>query len=145
MREDIDTKGDSRELPSDQLETAGVGFVRHLIEADGTNPSGALNMVINSYADTVDYYGKIKTLPEVVADKRKYFLRWPERAYTIRSDTLLATCANSRCMVSGVYDWIVRSLARNRPSQGAARFTYTITIGTDPKVVAEDGKVISKR
>jgi len=135
----------SREQPSNQLETAAVGFVRHLIEADGTNPSAALNMVINSYADTVDYYGKIKTLPEVVADKRKYFLRWPERAYTIRSDSLLATCANSRCMVSGVYDWIVRSLARNRQSQGAARFTYTIAIGSNPKVVAEDGKVISKR
>lgn len=134
----------SRE-PSNQLETAAVGFVRRLIEADGTNPSAALNMVINSYADTVDYYGKIKTLPEVVADKRKYFLRWPERAYTVRSDSLLATCANSRCMVSGVYDWIVRSLARNRQSQGVARFTYTIAIGTDPKVVAEDGKVISKR
>jgi hypothetical protein len=135
----------SREQPSNQLETAAVGFVRHLIEADGTNPSAALNMVINSYADTVDYYGKIKTLPEVVADKRKYFLRWPERAYTIRSDSLIATCANSRCMVSGVYDWIVRSLARNRQSQGAARFTYTIAIGSNPKVVAEDGKVISKR
>lgn len=40
MREDIDTKGDSREQPSDQLETAAVGFVRHLIEADGTNPMG---------------------------------------------------------------------------------------------------------
>jgi hypothetical protein len=48
-------------------------------------------------------------------------------------------------MVSGVYDWIVRSLARNRQSQGTARFTYTIAIGSDPKVVAEDGKVISKR
>jgi hypothetical protein len=135
----------SREQSSNQLETAAVGFVRRLIEADGTNPSAALSMVINSYADTVDYYGKIKTLPEVVADKRKYFLRWPERAYTVRSDSLLATCANSRCMVSGVYDWIVRSLARNRQSQGVARFTYTIAIGTDPKVVAEDGKVISKR
>ena len=76
----------------------------------------------------------------MVADKRKYFLRWPERAYTIRSDTLLARCANSRCMVSGVYDWIVRSLARNRQSQGAARFTYTITIGTDPKVEPKTGK-----
>lgn len=129
---------------ADNLEAAAIGFVRRLIESDGTDPSAALRMVLDTYAANLSYYGKPATLAEVLADKQRYFQRWPERGYRIREGSLLATCANDNCMVSGVYDWTVRSLARNNQAHGAARFSYTISLGQAPKVVAEDGKVLKQ-
>lgn len=127
---------------NDELERAAVAFVRGLIEQHGDNANLAIAQVIASYAPRVDYYGKPKDLSEVIADKRGYFQRWPERGYHIRDGSMMVTCANDRCMVSGTYDWIVRSLPRNKQAKGAARFSYTIAIGADPKVVAEAGEVV---
>lgn len=40
-------------------------------------------------------------------------------------------------MVSGVYDWVVRSPSKNKQEKGVANFSYTISIGPYPKVIAE--------
>lgn len=126
------------------LEYAALTFVRRLVEEHGTDADTALTTVLNSYADTVSYYGKQTTLSAVVRDKRDYFLRWPERGYKIRDDSVMVTCANNSCMVSGVYDWVVRSLPRNRQAQGIARFSYTISTGQNPKVLSEAGEVLRR-
>lgn len=131
-------------LPDESLKDAAVAVVRGLIEQDGSNPSSSLQVVANLYADTVSYYGKLKSLGEVLADKRDYFKRWPERAYHIRDDTLMVACANGACMVSGVYDWAVRSIPRNKQAQGAARFSYTISLGANPKIISEAGNVVKR-
>jgi hypothetical protein len=125
-----------------QLENAAVAFIKGLIEEHGDNTALAISQVLSSYASTVDYYGKYKSLSEIVEDKRKYYLRWPERGYRVRDDTVMVTCANDRCMVSGVYDWVVRSLSRHKQRQGVARFSYTIAVGSDPRIIAEAGEVI---
>lgn len=131
-------------LPDESLKDAAVAVVRGLIEQDGSNPSSSLQVVANLYADTVSYYGKLKSLSDVLADKRDYFKRWPERAYHIRDDSLMVTCANGACMVSGVYDWAVRSIPRNKQAQGAARFSYTISLGANPKIISEAGNVVKR-
>ncbi|QPC90758.1 hypothetical protein [Mesorhizobium sp. INR15] len=129
---------------SNDLEAEAISFVRRLIESDGTDPNAALRMVVDTYAANISYYGKPSTLAEVLVDKQRYFQRWPERGYHIHDNSVMATCANDNCMVSGVYDWTVRSLARNNQARGVARFNYTISLGASPKIVAEDGKVLKK-
>ena len=124
-----------------QLESAAVAFIRGLIEHHGDNAELALAQVQSSYAPTVDYYGKLTDLGSIIQDKRNYFQRWPERGYKVRNNSLMVTCANDRCMVSGVYDWVVRSLPRHKQAHGAANFSYTISIGPIPKIIAETGKV----
>jgi hypothetical protein len=47
-------------------------------------------------------------------------------------------------MVSGLYDWVVRSIPRNKQAQGLARFSYTISLGANPKVVSEAGNVVKQ-
>ena len=128
--------------PSPDLERSAIGVVRALIERDGNDAKASLWTVQTTYADQVHYYGKQTPLTEVLRDKRAYFARWPERAYRIREHTVSVSCGNTLCRVSGVYDWMVRSLPRNRQAQGAARFSYTISLGSDPKVIAEAGEVI---
>ncbi|CAM5518207.1 hypothetical protein MAUB1S_08647 [Mycolicibacterium aubagnense] len=125
-----------------EAENAALTLVKELIEQQDSNVNMAIGYVAATYAPRVDYYGKLKDLTEVIADKRGYFQRWPERGYRIRDDSVIVTCANERCMVSGTYDWIVRNTVRNKQARGAARFSYTLTIGTYPKVVAEGGEVI---
>lgn len=131
-------------LPDESLKDAAIAVVRGLIEQDGSDPSSSLQVVANLYADTVSYYGKQRSLREVLADKRDYFKRWPERAYRIRNDSLMVTCANGACMISGTYDWMVRSIPRNKQAQGVARFSYTISLGANPKIISEAGNVVKQ-
>ncbi|WP_158282820.1 serine protease [Aminobacter sp. AP02] len=130
--------------PDEDLREAAINVVRSLIEQDSSDPSSSLQVVANLYADTVSYYGKQRSLGEVLADKRDYFKRWPERAYQIRNDSVMVTCANGACMVSGVYDWMVRSIPRNKQAQGVARFSYTISLGANPKIISEAGNVVKQ-
>ncbi|RUX30373.1 hypothetical protein EOA23_12110 [Mesorhizobium sp. M2A.F.Ca.ET.042.01.1.1] len=124
-----------------ELENAAVAFIKGLIEHHGDNAALALAQVQASYAPTVDYYGKWTDLSSILQDKRTYFLRWPERGYSVRDNSVMVTCANDQCMVSGVYDWVVRSLPRHKQAKGVANFSYTISIGPNPKIIAETGKV----
>lgn len=124
-----------------QLESAAVTFIKGLIQHHGDNAELALAQVQASYAPTVEYYGKWTDLSSIIQDKRTYFLRWPERGYSVRDSSVMVTCANDRCMVSGIYDWVVRSLPRHKQAKGVANFSYTISVGPNPKIIAETGKV----
>ena len=129
--------------PGEQaLESAAVAFVKGIIERHGEDEDSAIGRVLASYAGIVDYYGKLTDLIDIVADKRGYFRRWPERGYHVRDESVIVTCANTRCMVSGKYDWVVRSLPRHKQARGVARFSYTIAIGPNPKIIAESGEVV---
>lgn len=128
--------------PVVEPEAAALAVVKELIEQQQPIEHMAIGQVVATYAPRVNYYGKMKDLTEIVADKRGYFQRWPERGYRIRDESVMVTCANDRCMVSGTYDWIVRNVVRNKQAKGAARFNYTLTSGAYPKVVAEGGEVI---
>jgi len=124
-----------------QAESVAVAFVKDLIEHHGDNDDFALAQVQASYARTVDYYGKLTDLSSIIRDKRHYYQRWPERGYNVRNDSIVVTCANDRCMVSGVYDWIVRSPSIRKQEKGVTSFSYTISIGPYPKIIAETGSV----
>lgn len=128
---------DARQQP----ESVAIAFVKDLIEHHGDNDDFALAQAQASYAPTVDYYGKLTNLSSIIQDKRNYYRRWPERGYNVRNDSITVACANDRCMVSGVYDWVVRSPSIHKQEKGAANFSYTILIGPYPKIVAETGDV----
>lgn len=129
---------------SQSLEAVTFEIVKNLIEQDGRDPVAALRTVAVWYADTVSYYGKQRSLSEVLEDKKQYFNRWPERWYHIRDDSVTVTCANGACMVSGIYDWQVSSIPRNKQARGVASFSYTISLGANPKVIAEAGEVLKQ-
>lgn len=124
-----------------QLESAAAAFIKGLIEHHGDNTALALAQVQASYAASVDYYGKWTDLDTIIEDKRNYFQRWPERGYSVHDNSIMVTCANDQCMVSGVYDWVVRSLPRHKQAKGVANFSYTISVGPNAKIIAETGRV----
>ncbi|TGP50465.1 hypothetical protein EN873_25220 [bacterium M00.F.Ca.ET.230.01.1.1] len=126
---------DARQRP----ESIAVAFARDLIERHGDNDDFAIAQVQASYAPKVDYYGKPTSLRSIVQDKRNYYKHWPNRVSNVRDESIAVTCADDRCMVSGVYDWVVRSPSKQE--KGAANFSYTISIGPYPKIIAETGSV----
>lgn len=138
----------SRVQPRDQTqktsEFEAVAFVESVVGAHMLNEATAISTVIKSYGETVQYYGKQVPLRDVVADKRAYFKRWPERAYRVEPGSITATCNRSLCEVSGLYSWAVRSLARNRQASGTASFSYTIETTAGMRIIGENSEVLSR-
>lgn len=127
-----------------RAEATALAFVHSVVEAHMSSPEAALRSVRRDYASLVDYFGKTATLQHVLADKRKYFERWPERVYRIREDSLNVICSTASCRVSGLYDWFVRSYPRNRQASGTANFSFVVDVTQSPRVVSEMSEVVSR-
>jgi len=123
-------------------EDDALTFVKEVIGAHNREKTSALSAVANSYSAVVTYYGKYLHLSEVLADKRSYFERWPERSYFVRDDSVSVSCDVSRCRVTGMYDWAVRSYPRNRQAKGMATFSYVVDLSNGLHVVGEMSEVV---
>ena len=139
--------GGTSELPP-ALKEQAIGFVESLINVHTRAAAYALDQVTHLYAATVNYYGRQLSLTDVLKDKTAYFRRWPERGYHVRPESISATCAGSVCTVTGIYDWWVRSLPRNKQASGVASFRYLLDVGggseKDFRVIGESGEVLSR-
>jgi hypothetical protein len=116
--------------------------------------TGSIDGTSRCYADAVNYYSKRMSKPEVIADKMKLWERWPARNYTLRPDSLTASCTVigpgrmwMNCSVKGVFDWEAANSSKR--SVGSASITYTL-IGlsnSDPldlRIVDENSTVITR-
>src|SRR5262245_50533361 len=94
----------------------------------------------------IDYYGKRLSRDAVLADKRRFAERWPERSYKISTDSMTAQCGALECTVTGYIEWQARSLARGATSSGIASFTYgLVPSGGTFLVREENGSVMQLR
>jgi hypothetical protein len=125
------------------VEAEALALVETVVAAHSLAEDRALSRVILSYGGTVDYYGQPLALDDVVRDKQAYFQRWPERAYSIRADTVVVSCNRFVCVVSGLYDWAVRSYPRNKQATGVATFRYSVNL-SNMQIVAEASEVVSR-
>lgn len=132
-------------LPMSATDRA-VAFVRSLVAAHSDGRQDARSLVTNTYAGNVSYFGKSLSISEIIADKQRYFERWPERSYRIRDEALSVHCQTyALCTVAGIYDWSVRSVPRNRQASGTARFSFMIKVDGNPLVLSEDSEVIQRQ
>lgn len=123
-----------------------VAFVKSLVAEHSNGRQDARSLVTSAYAGNVAYFGKSLHSSEIIADKQRYFERWPERSYRIRDESLSVHCQTfALCTVSGIYDWAVRSVPRNRQASGTARFSFMIKVDGNPLVLSEDSEVIQRQ
>lgn len=134
----------TEDAASDQAEKA-TEFVASVIGAHTQGQRSALQSIMAAYAGRVRYYGKTQPLSDVLKDKRAYFDRWPERFYSVRPGSVTTRCDASLCEISGVYDWSVRSVPRNKQASGSATFRYVVQIGQALQIVEETSEVLSRR
>lgn len=121
--------------------TKVVQFVERYHNAWSSTNSTALAFIHDAYGSQVDYFGKIVTQDEVVRDKSNFADRWPDRAYSVRPESLIISCV-STCRVTGEVEWFASASARNKSTSGVASFGMIWNPDTQ-RIEAETSKVIT--
>jgi hypothetical protein len=103
-----------------------------------------LNYLSTAYDSEVTYYGKKTSKASILKDKLSFFRRWPIRQYRVDEQSLVVSCNDLVCSVSGNASWSMAAPQRNAVSDGVARFSLTITTSEIPKIVAEQSSVVSR-
>lgn len=97
------------------------------------------------YGDFADFYGTSEPRDKIMAEKRKFSARWPVRHYTIKTNSVFATCSET-CSVTGVVEWDVASVERAAHSVGTANFVLKIALnptGSSGTILSENGTVLA--
>jgi hypothetical protein len=107
----------------------------------------AIKYLSETYADVVNYYGKRVSKGEIIADKRRFVKRWPERNYQPRwIDTKINCHAKSQeCTIEGVADFEANNPTRGKSESGTFRYSMKIRLVADRiNIVAESSEVIGR-
>ncbi|MFE1598346.1 hypothetical protein [Methylobacterium sp. ID0610] len=113
-----------------------------------SQPNGvSLGSTPHFYADRVEFHGRRMTLGAVLAEKRRFFARWPDRRYRARPDTIRTACnaGIATCQVDSTVDFTAINPDRGTRSQGtvAVRLGVSFAAGR-PVIVSETSRVLSR-
>jgi hypothetical protein len=116
-------------------------FVADVYLDDGTRGT-----VTTPFAATVMYYGRPRSKADVIADKRAYYAKWPQRRYTLAPASLRVE--KSAATPGGMdldfeYTYALSNSARQAQGRGRARLTV-VRDGDDIAIVREEGEVIRR-
>jgi hypothetical protein len=133
----------SRQLSSQELAERARSFVSTVMSQWSRGNAAALAALHPLYATEVDYYGNRLSHDDVLADKRRFSERWPERTYKVQSS--YAECNASQCFVDGYLGWETRSPTRKAVVSGDGSFYYVlIPSGATFLIMEENGKVFHR-
>ncbi|ACA16993.1 conserved hypothetical protein [Methylobacterium sp. 4-46] len=99
------------------------------------------------YADRVVFHGRPMTLAAVIAEKQRFFARWPERRYRARPDSMRTACnaGIATCQVDSMVDFMAINPERGARSQGTVAVRMAVSFaGGRPVIVAETSRVLSR-
>lgn len=132
-------------IPSSSLERAAIEFARNFQLEASRGPQRSLELVRRTYDESVLFYGKVIDKAKILAEKERYFNRWPLSIYTPLLDTLRASCDGRACTVSGELEFNSSDYEQKRRSAGRAEFIYGLRYdGSRFFVSAESGKVLQR-
>ena len=107
----------------------------------------AIKYLSKTYADVVDYYGKRLAKAAIIAEKRRFVERWPDRNYRPRWNDTKITCepTTRQCTINGIADFVAKNVARKRQESGTLRYSIRIEFIEDQmRIVAESSEVIAR-
>ena len=122
-----------------------AAFASAYLASGGGSPGEA--GIARLYPATVIYYGKTRSRKEVVADKIRYYARWPKRAYQFDPTSLRSAPRPGSPDLTDVtfeYDFQVASGADTRSGRGNTRLTLQAN-GPGFLITAENGEVLKGR
>ena len=96
------------------------------------------------YTPLVNFHGRSMTRRELIAEKRRFVQRWPQRRYLPRPDSMRVSCepGGQTCTVHSVFDFAAANPRRGRRSRGVATHELTMRFfGARPYITAENSKV----
>lgn len=110
-----------------------------LFSKDQKLESAHFNLDELPFSETVLYYGKSTSRDKILEDKRKQFLRWPNRAYQIFKESVYLNCNQYQCTVKGRFKYDFEKYDLQKAS-GWSTFLIRIQ-NSEQKIIAEDGQV----
>ncbi|KQP30753.1 hypothetical protein ASF49_12260 [Methylobacterium sp. Leaf104] len=99
------------------------------------------------YAERVRFHGRTLSLAALIAEKRRFVRRWPERRYEAQGGVTRTACnaASATCIVHTTFDFRADNPVRGVRSQGVSELTLTISFaGERPLIVAESSRVLRR-
>ncbi|MEL6061523.1 MULTISPECIES: hypothetical protein [unclassified Methylobacterium] len=95
------------------------------------------------YATRVRFYGRPVTTAGLVAEKRSFVQRWPERRYEPRA--MRAACDAETCTIRTLVDFRTANPGRGAVSSGEAELILEVGFaGTRPYILGETGRVLRR-
>ena len=93
------------------------------------------------YATRVRFYGRPITTAALVAEKRSFVERWPERRYAPRG--MHTACDAETCTIRTIIDFRTANPGRGAVSSGEAELILEVGFaGTRPYILGESGRVL---
>lgn len=110
------------------------------VSASGDTMVGAATQY---YATRVRFYGRPITTAGLVAEKRSFVQRWPERRYEPRA--MRAACDAETCTIRAIVDFRTANPGRGAVSSGEAELILEVGFaGTRPYILGETGRVLRR-
>lgn len=106
-----------------------------------------LDSTTGFYASRVRFHGRVMSPRELLAEKRRFVQRWPERSYRPRPATMGTACASqgNTCTVRSVFDFSAANPAAGRRSQGIGTLELVVSFaGERPVIMAESSVVLGR-
>lgn len=133
---------------SPALMDGAIDFVSALENKWSQDNSSALQSLVDSYAESVNFYGKKVAKSEILGEKQKFLDRWPDRQYSFTPDRSKSSCDSSsmECVVRGVVTWRVSSPDREKESAGTSEVEMGLSF-SDGRffVINEGGRTLSRQ
>jgi hypothetical protein len=127
------------------LEMKARSFLFDYMRVSSGSPAEVLNFANAAFADQVDYFGKRTTKDKLIEDKRAYMVRWPERTYQLKPETIFTRCDTTSwsCEVGGEFYFRAASAMKTSIGTAINRLVVAFYDG-GPKILSENGNVISR-
>jgi hypothetical protein len=134
-------------LPADLRERTEYFLQRHFAAMSGDTDDQALAYLIAAYAESIDYFGQMKSRAEVIANNARFIERWPRRRYQVRGAPESIACNLGLCDLTAVVDWVAVSEPRRVRSEGSSRINMRIDFLTrqNGRIVSENGVTLERR
>ncbi|WP_298952405.1 hypothetical protein [uncultured Methylobacterium sp.] len=99
------------------------------------------------YGDSVVFHGRPMSMGALLAEKRRFVARWPERRYRLRPDSVRTACNAELglCRVQSTVDFSAASPGRGTRSQGTVAVELAVRfVGERPVIVSENSWVMHR-
>ncbi len=98
------------------------------------------------YGSQVRFHGRTMSLSALMAEKRRFARRWPERRYEPQGEPRVScNAATQSCLVRTIHAFSAASPGRGARSQGVAELMLTVSFaGGRPIIVEETSRVLRR-
>lgn len=109
--------------------------------------SETLAMAPRFYGERVQFHGRSMSTAALIAEKRRFVRRWPQRRYAPQEGGIRTACnaASATCLVRTTLGFRAENPARNARSQGVSELVLTVSFaGGRPVIVSESSRVLRR-